>query len=81
MVVIWIVPKTITIDIDAKDADGNDLVSTDDIRMLLTNYDGYIDHDSRKLVLFKPRMKYRIGGGIGEEKKGRMQDRGKRDLS
>lgn len=81
MAIVWIVPRTITIDIDAKDADGNDLITTEDIRMLLTNYEGYINHDSRKLVLFKPRMNHKIGGGLNEEKKGKLQDRGKGNLS
>ena len=72
MAIVWIVPKTITIDIDAKDVDGNELVTTEEIRMLLTKYEGYIDHNSRKIVLYRSKMNYDNGGGIHEEKNSRI---------
>ena len=78
--IMRVVPRAITIDLDAIDANGNELLTTEDIRMLLTNYEGYINNSSRKLVLFRPKIQYGIGGGLNEEKKGRMQDGGKGTL-
>jgi len=47
----------LTIDLDIKDIDGNETLTTSDANKLLAYYIGYIDGDRRQLVIFGGKTK------------------------
>jgi len=51
--IVRIVPKALTIDLDAKDINGNEFVTVNDTYNLLKRNYGYIDGDSHQIVVYK----------------------------
>jgi len=48
---IWIVPRALTIDLNAKDINGNEFITVEDTSKLLADNYGYIDGDTHQIVI------------------------------
>jgi len=50
--IVSIVPRALTIDLDAVDINGNEFVQIKDISDILSKNNGYIDGDRRQIVIW-----------------------------
>jgi len=55
---VRIVPNALTIDLDAKDINGNEYVTVEATCKLLERNYGYIDGDSHQIVIYGKKGKY-----------------------